>query len=505
MRKSRGCSLPAAAAGICLLFSALSFAQFTSGIEGTITDPAGASVPGASVKVTNPSTGMTRSTVTSSAGYYRVVALAAATVTVSVSAPGFKTSTREAVSLQADEVRTIDFSLEIGAADTKVTVAAEAPVVDLAEGRISASISEQKVRELPLVGRNFFTLVILTPGVTGLANGGGQSFSSTTGDIFATEYGVGLGANGLRSQGNNFMVDSGSTNDVSHGGTTNLSPNAEAVQEVRIQANTFSAEYGRGNSVVINTITKQGTNSLHGSASWFHTNNHLAAHDEFTAVLPVYRRNEVAWSLGGPIWRNHTFFFGSMDILRSGVAQARAVRLETPEFVNFLSANLPNAIATKLFRDYPASTPLVRNFRTAGDLAGVTCAGLPTPSAPITTSAGQIPCNLPVTGEGNFQATLPRNGIQYNGRVDHAFNQQKDRLYGNFFYTGLDRVFNDTAQTRQQFTRIQSNYSLFVNANHTHIFSPNIINEAGASLMRAYVANPCGICEIPGTNVTGIE
>lgn len=488
-----------------LISTGCCFAQFTSGVEGTIADPSGAAVPGASVSVTNPATGLTRTAIASSSGYFRVSSLAASIVTVSVAASGFKTSVREQIELSADETRTINFTLEIGSAETKVTVVSDTPPIDLSEGRISGVIEQPKIRELPLVGRNVFTLVILTPGVTGLANGGGQSFSSTTGDIFTTEYGVGLGANGLRSQGNNFLVDSGSTNDVSHGGVTNLSPNAESVQEIKIQANTFSAEYGRGNSVVVNVITKQGTNALHGSATWFFTNNHLSAHDEFTAKVPVLRRNEAAWSLGGPIIRNRTFFFASMDILRSGVAQARAVRLETPQFLDFLSQNRPNAISTGLLKTYPAEIVPVRNFSTVGNLINTNCATLSSPSALVTTVAGSMPCNLPVTGEGNFQTTLPRNGIQYNGRIDHLINRDRDRLYGSFFYTTLDHVFNDAAQTRQQFTRIQSNYTQFINMNETHIFSPAIINELGASWMRPYIANPCGICEIPGTNIVGVE
>src|SRR5581483_12514265 len=140
---------------------------------------------------------------------------------------------------------------------------------------------ESKVQELPLTGRNFFSLVILAPGVTGLPAGGGQSYAQATGDIFTTEYGVSLTANGQRSAGNNFTIDGASTNNVAHGGVTNISPNAESVQEVRVLTNNFSAEYGRNSSVVVNLLTKQGSNDFHGSMSWFHTNNHITSRDTF--------------------------------------------------------------------------------------------------------------------------------------------------------------------------------------------------------------------------------
>ena len=480
-------------------------AQFTSGIEGTVVDPTGAYVPSATIEVRNVATGEVRSAGTSSSGYYRIAALAAGRFSISVSHPGFKRMIQEDVLLETDQIRTVNLTLEVGTTETTVSVTAEAPPIETSEGRISGLIEQSKVEELPLTGRNFFSLVVLTPGVTGLPAGGGQSYAQATGDIFTVEYGVSLSANGQRSAGNNFSVDGATTNNVAHGGVTNFSPNAESVQEVRILANSFSAEHGRNSSVVVNVMTKQGTNDFHGSLSWFHTNNKLNARSIFQSSIPAFRRNEAAASFGGPIRRNQTFFFGSFDVLRSGVATARPVRVETPEFASFMKAGQPNRIATQLFTKYPATVTPSSNFQTAGQMLSQNCASLPSASTPITSPIGSIPCNLPITGEVNFNSTLPRDGLQWSGRVDHNFNGNKDRIYGSVYRTTLDTVLFSNAYPRPEFTRPWFQYTLYMNLNETHIFSPTVLNEMGGSYTRSFGDNICDPCEIPGINVVGLE
>lgn len=479
----------------------ISYSQFTSGIEGTITDPSGAAVPNASVAIRNPETGSSRQTSTSNNGYYRFNSLPTATFDITVKAAGFETSVQEHVELQAAQVKTVNFALQIGATASTVVVTAAPPSIETSEGRISGLLEQRKVQELPLVGRNLFSLVILTPGVTGLPSGGGQSYAQATGDIFAAEASPSLNANGARGAGNNFMVDSASTNNVAHGGVTALTPNAEAVQEVRISANNFSAEFGRNSSIVVNVITKQGTNDFHGAASWFHTNNVLSSRNEFQAKVPVFRRNEGSAALGGPIWKNHTFFFGSVDDLRSGVGTGSSVLVETPQFVNLVESERPNSIASKLLHSYPASVPATHNFTTAGQTLGTSCNTLSSPSSDITSPIGPVPCNMPVVGEGSFAVTVPRNGLQWNTRIDHVFNSDKDRLYGNFFRTTLD---TSAPSARPAFTQAQPTTASYFNLNETHILSPTAINELGASYVRTTGTRDCNDCEIPGIGINGL-
>jgi hypothetical protein len=492
---------------VVFAFNGLSlWAQFTSAIEGTVSDPSGAVVPGASVTLKNEDTGATRSTETTVAGYYRFPSLPAARFSLRVSAAGFKTHVQENIRLQAAEIQTVNFVLELGTTATEVTVSAAPPPVELAEGRVSGHIDESKIRDIPLSGRNFFNLVVLTPGVTGLASGGGQAYAQATGDIFNNEYGVNLNANGQRAESNNFLVDSASVTSSQRNGVANVTPNAENVQEVRVSVNNFSAEYGRNAAALVNIITKQGTNDWHGSLAFFHTNNRLQARNIFQRPSgPVFRRNEGAWSLGGPIRKDQTFVFGTMDILRSAVGTGRAATVATPQFIQFMDQNHPNNISTFIWKNFPTSVVPTGSFRTAGDMAGVDCSTLGSPSDSINTQVGAIPCDFPVTGVGGFSSSLPRDGLQYTARMDHSFNDSKDRLYASFNRMTLDQVLFGNPSVYPKFDTIQPSYSMHGNLNWTHTFSPTLVNEFSTSAIRVFgdalVNNP----EVPGITVTGIE
>jgi len=492
-------------AGLVLLLvmmSSLAWAQFTSGIEGTVTDPSGAVVPNATITIKNIETGGTRETRTSGSGSYRFSALPAALFTLTASAQGFKTTLQPEFRVQVAETRTINVSLELGAATTEVTVTGAPPQVETSQGRVSGLIDQSKVHEMPLVGRNFFTLVVLTPGVTGLPSGGGQSYAQATGDIFTTEYGVALNANGQRGMANQFAVDSANTNNVCHGGLTNFSPNADSVQEVRVSTNNFSCDTGRQASVIVNTVTKQGTNDWHGTLSWFHTNNKLQSRNIFQLPAgPVFRRNEGAWSFGGPIIKDKTFFFGSMDILRSGVGYGFPVTIATSQFIDFMQTNHPSNISSHLWSTYPASSTPVRNFRTAGSMTGASCS----PGQIISTPVGDMPCEFAITGEGDFAATVPRDGFQWSARIDHMFNNSKDRLYGQIYRTTLNTVLFNSPNVYPAFNEPWHQYTMFFNVNETHTFSPTMLNQMGFSYVRAWGDNVCDPCEVPGVSVNGMS
>jgi hypothetical protein len=485
-----------------LVFAGTARGQFTSGVEGTVTDPSGAVVPNAKVTLKNVSTGVVWETRTSGAGAYRFASLPAATYTLTVAAEGFKTAHQSEFAVQVTETRTVNVSLELGAATTEVTITAAPPPIETSQGRVSGLIDQTKVEELPLVGRNFFTLVVLTPGVTGLPSGGGQSYAQATGDIFTTEYGVALNANGQRGMANQFAVDSANTNNVCHGGLTNFSPNADSVQEVRVSTNNFSCDTGRQASVIVNTVTKQGTNNWHGTMSWFHTNNRLQSRNIFQLPSgPVFRRNEGAASFGGPIKKDQTFFFSSVDFLRSGVGYGFPVRIATPDMINFMQTNFPNNISTYLWKTYPAASTPVRNFLTAGSAMGSNC----TPGQVISTPLGNLPCEFRMVGEGDFAATVPRDGLQWSARIDHNFNESKDRFYANIYRTTLNTVLFNSPNVYPAFSKDWTQYTMYINANETHTFSPTMLNEMGFSYVRAWGDNICDPCEVPGISVNGMN
>ena len=147
-------------------------AQFASSIEGTVSDPSQAVVPGAAVTIANEATGVTQNVRTTSAGYYRFPALAGGIYTVKVSLQGFKDWVREHIRLESTQTRAVNVTLEVGSSGSEqVTVTAEAPLVETSQGRVSGLIQEDQIKDLPLIGRNFFNLVVLTPGVTGKVTG----------------------------------------------------------------------------------------------------------------------------------------------------------------------------------------------------------------------------------------------------------------------------------------------------------------------------------------------
>src|SRR5438552_4645025 len=409
--------LAALAAAIVLIGSSSLRAQFNSGLEGTVFDPNGAVLPNATVTLHEVSTGVDHSTQTTSAGNYRFTALPPSVFTLTVSAMGFETATLNEIRIQVAEVRTLDVNLKLGAASEKVEVNATVTPVNLTSGAVSGQINETKVHELPLVGRNMYGLVVLTPGVTGLPSGGGQAYAQATADIFNAEYGVNLNANGQRAESNNFSVDGATTNGNPRGGVTNLTPNADSIQEVRIQTNSFSAEYGRNAAAIVNVVTKGGTNEYHGTLSWFHTDTHLNSRNVFqnsggyqNKGAPVFLRNEFAGSFGGPLRKDKDFYFGSIDMLRSGVGLGFPAQIPTPQLISYLKTNAPGAISTNLLSTFPTSFAPTSNFTTAGADVGSGCTG----SAPIgafgssddgIVSSGpitQIPCDMPVSGLGPF-------------------------------------------------------------------------------------------------------
>ena len=480
-------------------------AQFASSIEGTITDSTGAVVPGASVTIVNDATGATQNVTTTGAGYYRFSALPGSTYTVRVSLTGFKTTVQERVVLQAAETKTLNVVLESGQVVEQVTVTGDAPLVETAQGRVSGLIETRQIESLPLMGRNFYSLVVLTPGVVGRATGGGQAYAQSNSDLYNNEFGVNMNANGARAESNNFLVDSSTVSSSQRSGVVNINPNSESVQEVRIAVNNFSAEHGRNGSILVNVITKSGSNAFDGSLATYYTNNTLQSKNHFQKQAtgfahPDYGRTEVSWGFGGPLARDRTFFFTSGDVLRSDVAVSGARTILTPDFIRFMEQVRPNNTSTYIAKNFPASFTPDRNFRTAGQHLNTACSAGTTIASPI----GQVPCNLAVTGEGTWNETSPRNGLQWTARLDHNLRQGNDRLYASFNRTTTDKVGFGTPEVYPGFTASSPTSSMHFNTNWTRIVSPTVVNEVSFGWVRPWgeALNPRP--DIPGVTVTGI-
>ncbi len=299
-------------------------AQVTTGsLQGVVKDPNGAVVAGATVKVTNTSTGIVRETTTNDEGFYRVTNLLPGdTYEIIVTASGFTETKREQVPVRLGLENNADIQLGIQNVGENVQVTGETPLIQSNQSQLSTSYSPQQLTQLPFNG-SIDNLALLTPGVV------------TPGDTdFAN--GVGISANGNRGRSNNFQIDGQDNNDNSVTGPSLTITNAEAIGEFQVITNTFSAEFGRNSGAQINTITKSGTNQFHGTLFEFHQNAVLNARDNlekkdqagfaflnstgFSAFGPLadrlerpnsFRDNRFGGSIGGPIIPNKAFFFAT--------------------------------------------------------------------------------------------------------------------------------------------------------------------------------------------------
>src|SRR5260370_7320591 len=304
------------------------FAQVTGAtLSGTITDASGAVVPGAQVRIANLSTEVTRKSLTQTDGLYSAPNLPPGSYEVTVSAQGFATVARKGITLNVGGNQILDIQLKVGPASEEVEVDQRAPILQLASAEITTVVDSQTVRELPLNGRSWTDLAALRPGVVRLESSFNYSSGFERGlKGFSTQ----LSISGGRPVQNNYRIDGLSVNDYANGGPTNVIGGAlgvDAVQEFSVITSNYTAQYGRTSGGVVNAITKSGTNGLHGSAYEFIRNSALDARNYFdfnsagNPARPPFRRNQFGGSLGGPISKGHTFFFGDYE----GIRQSKGI------------------------------------------------------------------------------------------------------------------------------------------------------------------------------------
>ena len=250
-----------------ILFSVPAGAQVAGGtLSGTITDPSDKSIPQAQVSISNVATGITTTVTTNSDGFYIAPNLLPGEYQVSVSAKGFNSETRKGISLTVGARQVFDLTLHVGsAAKTVVEVTTEAPAVQLASSDISAVVTANTVRELPLNGRSWTDLAALQPGVDTIQT---QPTFATGSDRGNRGFGQQLTISGARPQQNNYRLDGVSLNDYANGAPGSVlgcNLGVDAIQEFSVLTSNYSAEYGKTSGGVVNAITRSGTNAFHGS------------------------------------------------------------------------------------------------------------------------------------------------------------------------------------------------------------------------------------------------
>jgi hypothetical protein len=302
------------AAALLLAACSSLFAQSNAQLSGTVTDKSGAAVPGAEVTITNIHSGAERKTQTDTQGQYSVPFLNPDEYTVTVKRDGFRTHEQTGVRLEVNQVARVDVTLDIGAVTESVKVSASAPMIESDTSAVGQVVETKAIEDLPLNGRNFVSLAILSPGVTGVGFGAkGTIMGGTRPDDLrpASE----LFTNGNREGSNNFLYD-GIDNNERLTLSIVLRPSVEAVREFKMQTNLFAADQGRNSGATVNVISKSGDNNWHGSAYEFLRNEAMDAKNFFTpagANTPTLRQNQFGGTLGGPVVRNRLFFFANYE------------------------------------------------------------------------------------------------------------------------------------------------------------------------------------------------
>jgi hypothetical protein len=463
-------------------------AQFSGAIQGTVTDSQKAVVADAVVIVTSIQSGVAREATTSSDGVFRVPSLAPGDYRVEVIKQGFANAQRDSVKVGISETVRLDFTLDVSGLKESVTVTTNAPVVETEQGRVSGRVDRLQLQEMPLSGRNLYNLIALQPGVTGKGVSASISGGGGADDSFAGESAPRINASGQRDEANSYTVDDTSTNGVARGGITNLTPNTESVEEVRVVSNNFSAVDGRSPGAQVQVITKSGTNQFRGSGSYYFQNDKLSARNVFESSVPKFDKNQFGYSLGGPILRNELFFFTSYEGLRQSGARGSTFTVETPEFRNFVLQRSPNSIAAQLLRNFAPAVDPNGGFRDLGS---------PAPGANVIGG----PDGIMDVGTAFFVPEGWRRGNQFNLRADYELRPGKDRLYGNFYRTNSYAV---TGGIRPAFNRPTPNTTHFGNINYTKTFSASRLNEFRAGVMRLVgLPDVPRHLEIPGITITG--
>ncbi len=427
---------------------------FRGGINGTVTDQSGAVVPGATVEATDTATNAGHKTISSSAGEFSFQDLPLGSYTITVTASGFKSTTVTKVPVTAGVIYTLPVKLGVAAAGETVEVNASGLALDTTSTTQTTDIPEITVQDIPLNGRDFTQLIGLAPGFAGYSLGG---FGSV---------------NGTRGNQVNWQIDGADNNDwwhnipaVNQGGVENIAGVTlpiDSIAEFSLQTQS-SAEVGRNPGGSVNLVTKSGTNALHGSIYYYERNQALAAKNPFNTLGSLPLEN-VQWgaSLGGPFWKDHTFWFTNFEKQKFNIATG-----DTGYEPNQYYQSAALALLANKNNAYGTYAPIPVNSATSQLLTILWPASLLTGTSP-----------------GGIQNAAPEFGYSYNGvaKVDHTFSD-KQSIYGRAFLgQGNQTAPVDTTAINPYFFEIGPIHVYNYSAGHNWSITPAISNSITAGV-----------------------
>ncbi|MBX3243748.1 MAG: carboxypeptidase regulatory-like domain-containing protein [Acidobacteria bacterium] len=436
-----------------LALAVVATAQFRAGVQGVVTDSNGATVPGATVTLTNKSTNQTQKTVTNNDGFYRFSALPPSIYSVAVDKDGFSKTVVDDVNVEAEAIKGQNITLQTGSIDETVTVEADTVALQTEDANIRKTITTKEILQLPQIGRDPYELIRLTPGIVGLGArdgaGGSVGLPNTSGragsntGIFQTESMQPISANGQRGSSNNYQIDGVSVNSQNWGGSAIITPSQEIVKEVQVLTTSYSAEDGRNSGAQIKTITQSGTNDWHGSLFYKYNDPSLNAFNKmptsiagvgvegprkvlrkfrsfggsFGGQLPFLNFGE-----GGPFirsGRDKSWFFFAYEGTRDKTNDPYYSWVETSEFRNAIASQRAGTVTAAIV-GAPGGDPRILEVIT-----------------PRLTAANRWACGPDDSVLlNNFTANLVGNGIDFGSLTGTYGNYAANNTAGN----GLDGI-----------------------------------------------------------------
>ncbi len=409
---------------------------FRGSIIGTVSDPSGAVVAGATVSAKNTGTGLGRTTQTSADGTYSIPELAVGSYQVTASKSGFQTAVAEGVSVEVARERHVDFTLKPGNISQQVQVTEEAAQpIETTNNTLGIQFESKDIVDLPINGRDIDKLYIMSPGVTGDPSGAGGSPGS---------YGQ-FSANGNRDRANNFLLDGTDMNDsyrnlpaINQGGVFAVPAPIlplESIAEVRLLTN-FDAEYGRSAGSVVNIVTKSGTNEFHGSLFEYFRNSVLNARNFFATEGPKdgFRNNQFGGALGGPVIKKKTFFFASYEGQREGLGLTSLNTVPALSDYAAAIAAIPGGNATActttvfacvMDNSAVVNSVILKYYNLCNTKGGCSGGNSPWPLPNLAT---------PIDGFNNVSSDASFNNVDSGTiKIDHSFNSA-NTLSGRYYY-----------------------------------------------------------------------
>jgi Carboxypeptidase regulatory-like domain/TonB-dependent Receptor Plug Domain/TonB dependent receptor len=486
-----------------MLLASHAYAQISGAtLSGTVTDQSGAVVPQATISIKNVATGITRSTETSTAGFYSAPNLLPGIYEVKADAQGFTSKMQAGVNLTVGEQLVLNFALHVGQMSQTVEVSTEAPNnVDLASSTISDVVSSTTVRELPLNGRSWTDLATLQPGVNSIQTQ--QDFTAGP-DRGKRGFGNQITIDGARPQQNNYRLDGISMNDYDNsapGSVLGGDLGVDAIQEFSVLTSNYSADYGRTSGGVVNAVTRSGTNQFHGSVYEFLRNDALDAANFFENAGGIqkasFKQNQFGVSAGGPILKDKLFVFGDYEGLRysNGIptvvnVPSDAARLGILAGGTALNPSSPcaaegnGATSHNLTASLPTSDPNYGKATVCVDDNALKY--LPFWPHATTTPAGSD------IGQYTFSA---RRQVTENFETFHVDDKltEKDSLAGTYLGDITPYSAPDQLEDVQLSTRTNRQIAIL---EETHVFNASVTNSARFGFSRDAALNNVGLTAI---------